>query len=157
MVMGDASMTAETELSRAIRETLALMPGVWITRCNTGKLQDIVGRWVTYGLGDGTPDLIGSVLCYGRLREEPADCCTFFSIGRWFAIEVKAPGNSPEPWQYAWGYALQRRGGYWGWADSVDAAVEHARRAADPIMMGCAIHPSMCGPKPPKRKRARRA
>lgn len=60
-------------------------------RNNNGKLQDLTGRWVTFGLGVGTSDLVG----FTAIKVEP------WMVGRKFAvftaIECKRPDYNFKP------------------------------------------------------------
>ena len=96
---------SETALSRAIREAIAYLPGVLVWRNNTGKLQDRNGRWVTFGIGVGSADLIGLV------------------DGRFFALEVKLPGQEPTKEQTAWHEVVRAHGGFVRVVRGVEEAV----------------------------------
>lgn len=66
------------------------------------------------GLPDGSSDLVGV---------GPA--------GRFFALEVKKPGEKPRPEQEAWLGVVRRFGGFGSWATSPEeamAALERCRR-----------------------------
>ncbi len=98
---------SETALMLAIREAVcALGHPCW--RNNVGKLQDARGRWVTYGLGIGSPDLIGIVRPTGRM----------------LCIEVKVPGKDPEPHQECWHRAARAAGALVIVAHSVEEAID---------------------------------
>ena len=115
---------SETQLSRAIRERLALEPGVLLWRNNSGKLQDLRKRWVTFGLGVGSADLIGVVDCpaIGSSCPVPVGCARFF------ALEVKLPGKSPTMEQECWATAVRKIGGFATVVRSVDEAVQALAR-----------------------------
>ena len=49
----------ETETLQRIRLALGEMPEIRAFRNNTGKLKDVNGRWVEFGLCTGSSDLIG--------------------------------------------------------------------------------------------------
>ena len=94
----------EADLMRAIlrecsRGTVRLM------RNNVGKLPDRLGRWVTYGLGIGSSDLIG------------------INRGRFVAIEVKLPGQKPTVAQQDFIDMIHKLGGQAGAAYSVADAI----------------------------------
>lgn len=102
-------MNAETPLQNAIRVRAGQL-GCALFRNTVGKLQDAqTGKWIAYGLGPGSSDLIG-----------------WRSDGRFLAIEVKVPGHRTEPKrlaaQVAFVEAVRRAGGAAGFADSVEAA-----------------------------------
>ena len=96
---------SETQLSAAIKTALAYMPGLLIWRNNTGKHQDRNGRWVTFGLGVGSADLVGLV------------------DGRFFALEVKLPGQEPTKEQTCWHQSVRNVGGFCRVVRSVEEAV----------------------------------
>jgi hypothetical protein len=85
---------SETALSAFIRDALLATGRVLLWRNNVGRLQDIRGRWITYGLGVGSPDLVGILRPSGRM----------------IAFEVKLPGKSPTPEQLAWHRAAAAAG-----------------------------------------------
>jgi VRR-NUC domain len=91
---------SETQLLAAIRDALLATGRCLLWRNNTGKLQDARGRWVSFGLGEGSPDLIGIL----RARSPCAH------MGRFLAIEVKLPGKSPEVAQACWHRAAREAG-----------------------------------------------
>lgn len=68
----------ERDILNDIRAALAREPGVWVVRNNVGKLKDENGRLVTFGLGTGSADLVGTT--DGNL---------------FFAVEVKTPATMP--------------------------------------------------------------
>lgn len=53
-----ATAAPERDVRKVLQDAAALM-GVTLLRNNVGALQDKYGRWVTYGLGLGSPDLVG--------------------------------------------------------------------------------------------------
>lgn len=69
----------ESEIISLIRKALTAEPGVALWRNNTGMLKDNAGMAVRYGLCRGSADLVGIVK-------------TRSGVGRFFALEVKAPG-----------------------------------------------------------------
>jgi hypothetical protein len=103
---------SETAISRAIRETLALH-GVHVARNNTGRLQDRNGRWVTFGLGLGSADLIGCV------------------NGRYFALEVKTATGRQTPEQVAWANARRKEGAFVAVVRSAEEAIAAVNRCRD--------------------------
>ena len=84
----------ETRIQRAIEATLGHAPDITILRNNNGVATFDDGARVVYGLGVGTPDLV----CILQLT--PA-------LAAWVALEVKVPGEEPEPAQRA-AHALWR-------------------------------------------------
>jgi hypothetical protein len=77
--------------------------GATVFRNNVGKLKDINGRWVEFGLVVGSSDLIG-----------------WLPDGRFLAIETKVPGKKPSPQQYKFIDAVNKAGGVAFWADNPD-------------------------------------
>lgn len=83
----------ETTILHEIRESLNARPDTRIFRNNVGKLQDLTGRWVQYGLSIGSPDLIGMTRAY---------CPTCGTSARFVGVEVKTPGKRANPDQRKW-------------------------------------------------------
>ena len=79
---------------------------VRLFRNNVGKLPDRLGRWVTYGLGVGSADLIG------------------INGGRFVAIEVKLPGQKATQEQQDFINMVRSMGGQAGVAHNVEEAIE---------------------------------
>jgi hypothetical protein len=103
----------ETSIQRSILRRLELLPYVKIERNNRGAKG---GGRVRFGLGDGAADLVGLV-----------------EGGRFFALEVKRPGERLEANQEKWAGDVRSLGGYVGVVTSVEEAlrcVEEARLAA---------------------------
>jgi hypothetical protein len=72
----------ETPVLRRCLIALNRLPGVRAARNNNGSLEDKTGRWVTFGLGDGSGDLQCRIEIPARGGVLP---CVFW-------IEVKRPG-----------------------------------------------------------------
>ncbi len=108
----DLKLERETPLMKRIRFAISTAGGVLCWRNNSGV--DLV-RGVRYGLGVGSPDLIGIVAPYGRL----------------LGLEVKrARGGVESKEQRAWVDVVRRYGGVTGFVRSVEEAlafVEEAR------------------------------
>ncbi len=104
-----------------------------VFRNNTGALEDRNGRLVRYGLCDGSADVVGMVrfgVCCHELC--PMQAPEHMRVGRFFALELKMPGNKPTESQLAFLDLVRRFGGFAAWADSLDGAVAAAQRARDP-------------------------
>lgn len=69
----------EQEVSNAIRLAVGSLPDVRLWRNNVGTLLDSRGIPVSYGLANGSADLVGLVAPHGRM----------------LSIEVKRPGFIP--------------------------------------------------------------
>ena len=107
-------MTGETEVMRAIRKALCLLGWCRVMRNSVGF--DAVTS-VRYGLGKGSPDLVG----YVQLEN---------GLARAFAIEVKRPvGGRVSPEQKAWIGAFNKAGGAAAVCRSVPEAIQFAKRA----------------------------
>ncbi len=78
--------------------------------------QKVKGRWITYGMGVGSPDLIG----WKTVKITPD------MVGQWVAVftgvEVKSAGGKPTNLQAAWIQAIKTAGGIAGVAWSVEDA-----------------------------------
>ena len=119
---------AETGLSAAIQDALALEPGLLLFRNSTGLFR-AHGHRVRAGLGNGSADLIG-LLTVGVRPNSSSPAAPW---GRFMALEVKRPGEKPEPHQDAWLASVRERGGFAAVVRSVDearAAVTRARSGA---------------------------
>ncbi len=79
-----AKKTKETPIVTAIETALNRIPGVWAFRNNVGALEDPHGRWVTFGLGTGSPDVVGYITIDG-----PDGPAAGLPCG--FGLEVKTP------------------------------------------------------------------
>lgn len=101
------AVVSETLLMLAIRDALLATGRVLLWRNNCGKLPDRNGRWIAYGLGVGSPDLVGALRPSGRM----------------IAVEVKLPGSKPTPEQIAWHRAANSAGVLVVLAHSVDEAL----------------------------------
>lgn len=83
--------TLEAEIQRRILAEIGAEPDFTVFKNSVGLAQhfdDKTGKaWkVPYGLGTGSPDLVG-ILHFGQC------------IGCWVALEVKCPGEEAEPHQ----------------------------------------------------------
>lgn len=103
----------ETTISALIRRAIAKDGRALVTRNNTGVLPGPQGRPVRFGLGRGSPDLVGMLLGSGRV----------------FCIEVKRPGLMSTTTQRAWARACRMRGGFVATAHSVPEALAALERA----------------------------
>ncbi len=68
------------------------------------------GRAIRYGLGVGSPDLVG-----------------WTSTGRFLCVEVKRPGKVPTKEQHQFLESVVRCGGIAFWADSVQTVTERLK------------------------------
>ena len=111
----------ESTILAEIRAWAGTQTDLILWRNNTGKLQDSTGRWVTFGLAEGSSDLVGcvTVQCWETGR----------SVARLLALEVKRPGQRPRPEQVAWLDVVRRAGGVAGVVTSVGEAEEIVGRA----------------------------
>lgn len=112
-------MSSESVIQKQIRLAVCSSGRAMVTRCNTGlavplaELKRGSERPVRYGLGNGTPDLVGCLVPSGRV----------------FCIEVKAEKGRVSPDQIAWAEACRARGGFVAVCRSVDEAMEAVCRA----------------------------
>jgi hypothetical protein len=104
----------ETRIQNAAIAELGSLPGVLLLVNTVGKILNPwtgIG-WFVYGLGEGTPDVIGAV------------------DGRFLALEFKRPGEKPEPHQARLHAAWRSLGIFVAVVDSVEsarAAIERCR------------------------------
>lgn len=106
-----ASDAYESEITAAIRSHVNRLPWARLWRNNTGELEDKRGRWVSYGLGIGSPDLVGIVRRKG-------------GIGVFVGIEVKRGARKPSVNQVEWLKMIDAFGGVSASVNSVDEALE---------------------------------
>lgn len=95
-------MTSERILQDRIRAAIAALPDARVWRNNVGLDQK---RGVKYGLGRGSPDLVGIV------------------AGRFVGLEVKTATGRVRPEQTVWLDMIRRLGGVAGVARSVEDAM----------------------------------
>jgi len=132
----DARPELEGDLMRRIRSALSRERDVVILRNNVGALRDERGVKVTYGLGVGSADLVGSLAVHvrGGFPAGP-DAWSWHDglasrwIARSLAVEVKRPGEKPTPEQVAWQEAMRRAGWVVGICTSPEEALDLIRRA----------------------------
>ena len=114
---------SETELVSAVREAINLQPGARVRRNNSGRLKDIKGRWVQFGQGVGSPDLMGAVTCHVQW-----DAFRTVTIARCFHLECKLPGEKPSTDQLAWHAEARKRGEFVAIVHSVGEALDALER-----------------------------
>jgi hypothetical protein len=99
----------ETTISRAIRRDVGRIPGLRLARNNTGILRDERGIPIRFGLGDGSPDLVGLITFGGAQSCDPTlDLPLPLALA--FGLEVKVPGKRATRQQQAWHLVADRRG-----------------------------------------------
>jgi hypothetical protein len=114
-----AVQQTEAPILHAVRAALLSDGRVMLWRNNTGG--ELVTpergsrRFIKYGLGRGSADLVG------LLRPS----------GRFCAFEVKAPKGRVSHEQELWGAAVQRAGGFYAIVRSVDDALAALARALE--------------------------
>lgn len=125
----------EGDLTKLTIAALCKVPGVRARRNNVGKLPDLRGVWVHYGLGDGSPDIVGTISIGGMHSAFRSRSSIYLSIA--FAVEMKTPetivkkdmGRTPE--QVSWhDSAAQRCMKVWTCADP-ESAVTFVRNYID--------------------------
>lgn len=82
----------EAEVLAAVHKYLASQPDVWIRRNSVGFYKSPAGHAITYGLGKGSPDLVGSVALpfFGR------------TVAQAIGVEVKSARGAVRAEQAAW-------------------------------------------------------
>jgi hypothetical protein len=90
-----------------------------------GRLKDAIGRWVAFGQGTGSPDLMGAVTIdwWVELPIEEGGPLVRHRIARAFHLEVKLPGKEPDQNQLAWHAEARVRGEFVAVVRSVDEAL----------------------------------
>ena len=114
----------ETDIVHDIMRALSRIRGVRVARNNVGVLEDIRGIPVTYGLGDGSPDLVG-IITLGGINTFLPELAELEPWPLTIAIEVKQPKRYPSPKQRTWHAAAKRRGLRVGVARSKEDATDH--------------------------------
>lgn len=106
----------ESTIQAQVRQAVNRSGKAVVTRNNTGVLRDERGVPVRFGLGLGSPDLVG-MLSTGPLA------------GRVLCLEVKQPGRKPTTHQLAWARACRKRGGFYAVVHSKEEALAALERA----------------------------
>lgn len=103
----------ETDLVYLIIQAIGRLPGVRSSRNNVGSIRDARGIPVTFGLGDGSPDIVG-VITFGGKNTTHATLRGVLPIALAFGLEVKRPredgGKAATRDQRAWHHVAERRG-----------------------------------------------
>ena len=120
----------ETELVHGILRSLNCIEGVQAWRNNTGRVRDIRGIPVSFGLSIGSADIVGIVSC-----DYPRDGGGAV-VGRFFALEVKVYGQRPSDSQERFLAVVRKMGGFAAWCTSIDEAKAALARARDPKCSG---------------------
>ena len=116
-------MSGESAIQDAVRLALGRERGVLLWRNSVGTAEHWTGtgvQRVRYGLAPGSADLVGLVLMPD-------------GTGRFFALEIKAPGGRVAPEQEQWLALVRRNGGFAAVVRSADearACVERCRAGA---------------------------
>ena len=103
----------ERDIQASILNVLRRLPWIHVERNNSGKMPNPTGRYVTYGLGTGSADLI----CVVGPRQ---------AGGRMLALEVKQPGKKATEEQLLWLNSMRQLGARAEVVTSVDQACEYA-------------------------------
>lgn len=110
---------AETALQNRIRLMLsAHCKDVVHFRNHTGALKDNRGRMVRFGLGAGSPDIVG----WKAIEITPDMVGQRVAV--FVGIEIKIPGEQPRPDQNFWLSRLNAAGGIAGVAHSEYEAID---------------------------------
>lgn len=112
----------EIDVQAAIVSAVGRLPGVRVVRNNVGTIEDSRGIPVTFGLGEGSPDLVG-VITLGGPESAIRELAHLEPIALAFGIEVKQPGRYATRTQRGWHHVARRRGMPVGVARSPDDAV----------------------------------
>jgi hypothetical protein len=103
----------EADVMGEVRTMLSSMAGVVHWRNNVGSLQDARGRFISYGLCEGSADLIA---CVQTALTCPSCGVTLPPIGRFVGIEVKGPSTRTTEDQFAWARVVTSAHGVAGFA-----------------------------------------
>ena len=129
----------ESDILRDVRKWLAEQPDVRVWRNNTGKLRDANGRLVTFGLAEGSSDLVGIIRlpCQPVVEVHHHDggrvdfvaSRVVREVARFLAIELKQPGKKPTEDQMRFLDTINRDGGVGFWADNLATVIDFIARA----------------------------
>ena len=127
----------ESDIIASIRRKVGSLPWVVLWRNNTGSLPDARGILVHFGLCKGSSDFIGIVqVTAGPSSVTDEDGCSYdvepLFLGRFFALEVKKPGERPRDAQDTFLKLVRKMGGFAAWVNNVDDAMAALERARDP-------------------------
>jgi hypothetical protein len=116
----------EATVQDHIRKYLAGQSDVTLYRNHVGSIKDAEGRWFSFGLGEGTSDLVGWIQVLATPIPARGGVVT---VARMLAIEIKAPGKEalhPEriATQQAWLAFVRRSGGVAAMVTTVDEVAE---------------------------------
>ena len=116
----------ESAIVREILETLGAEPDLVLFRNSVGRAQMVdsnTGKafYVTFGLGVGSPDIVGILKREINGQE----------LGQWFCLEVKKPGAGSSPEQEKCAKIWRWFGAFVGTVSSVEAAREALVRAKE--------------------------
>lgn len=102
----------EKHIQQEIRRALGIVEGLVLWRNNCGYWHD-GKRGIRYGLAEGSSDLVG--ICDGRF----------------FALEVKRPGEKPTEDQRKWMNVVRMHGGFATVVTSAEEALLAVERCRD--------------------------
>jgi hypothetical protein len=105
---------SETDIQTAILGALGLFRGLKLWRNNRGGIRRR-GHYYKFGLTEGASDVVG--ILHGS--------------GRWFALEVKKPGEFPTTEQEEFIRTIQQYGGFACSVVSVSEAIAALKRALE--------------------------
>lgn len=122
------------DLTKPIMAAVNRLPGVrvWRPHVLSTREQAVTGA----GLANGSADLIGLVtvrapITYETITDEtgPHGLLTIPITGRFFTLEVKWPGEYPEPDQRRWMQCVRELGGFATIVHSIAEAIAAVGRA----------------------------
>lgn len=120
-----AKKRTETNLVRAVLASVGAIRGVRATRNNVGTILDVRGIPVTFGLAEGSPDVVG-IVTFGGVNTSVPSLIGCRPIAIAFGIEVKEEGKAPKPNQRTWAAVATKRGLECTWVAGDSAAADAA-------------------------------
>ena len=103
----------ETDVTHACAAAINRRRGCRAIRNNVGSIEDGRGIPVVFGLGEGSPDLVGAIT-FGGVESVLEELRALEPIPLAFALEIKKPrelgGRGAERNQRAWHHMARRRG-----------------------------------------------
>ena len=127
---GPRPLRPESVVQNAIEAELGAEPDLLLLRNSTGLAEHFTKEtgkaWrVPYGLGKGSPDLVGLLRVNVSVFMATGPHLHTVSAAVWIAWEVKAPGGESEPHQLECHRVWSSFGAYVATVDSVEAARAH--------------------------------
>ena len=116
--MAEKSLTAKLRLA-------APKHGARLFRNQVGTYKLADGRYLTSGLGTGSPDLIG----WKTVTVTPSMIGTKIAV--FVGLELKTGKKTPPQEQIQWLQQIRESGGYAGWASTEEQGIQLLKRCSE--------------------------